>query len=74
MLKKLKEDQIDGLVIDLRHNGGGSLQEAIELTGLFIKKGPIVQVRNSAGAVKVEHDPDPSLVYGGPLAVLVDRV
>ena len=73
LLKKLKEDQIDGLVIDLRHNGGGSLQEAIELTGLFIKKGPIVQVRNSAGAVKVEYDPDPSLVYGGPLTVLVDR-
>jgi carboxyl-terminal processing protease len=73
LLKGLKEAQIDGLVIDLRRNGGGSLQEAIELTGLFIEKGPVVQVRNSIGTTKVEYDPDPSIIYDGPLAVLVDR-
>ncbi|MFQ5771879.1 MAG: carboxy terminal-processing peptidase, partial [bacterium] len=73
LLKELKEAQIDGLVIDLRHNGGGSLQEAIELTGLFIEKGPVVQVHNSIGATKVEYDPDPSIIYDEPLAVLVDR-
>jgi len=73
LLSELEGAEVDGIVIDLRRNGGGSLQEAIELTGLFIKDGPVVQVRNSIGAKRVEMDPDPALVYDGPLAVLVDR-
>jgi carboxyl-terminal processing protease len=60
-------------VVDLRQNGGGSLQEAVELTGLFIKDGPIVQVRDSSGDIEIERDPDPSLLYDGPLVVMVDR-
>jgi carboxyl-terminal processing protease len=73
LLQELKQSKVDGIVLDLRQNGGGSLQEAVELTGLFIPQGPVVQVRNSGGGVEVENDPDPSLVYDGPLAVLVDH-
>lgn len=73
LLTELKQENVDGLLIDLRQNGGGSLQEAIELSGLFIDEGPIVQVRNSFDAIKVETDPDPGALYDGPLAVLVDR-
>ncbi len=73
ILDSLKAESIDGLIIDLRDDGGGSLQEAIELTGLFIKDGPIVQVKNSDGRIDVAADPDPSIVYDGPLAVLVNR-
>jgi carboxyl-terminal processing protease len=74
LLAELKGAHVDGILIDLRRNGGGSLQEAIELTGLFIKDGPVVQVRNSNGEVEQQRDPDPNIVYDGPLAVLVDRV
>ncbi len=73
ILDTLMQKSVDGVVIDLRDDGGGSLQEAIELTGLFIKEGPVVQVRNSDGSVDVSEDPDPSIVYDGPLAVLVNR-
>lgn len=73
ILDTLMQKSVDGVVIDLRDDGGGSLQEAIELTGLFIKDGPVVQVRNSDGSVDVSEDPDPSIVYDGPLAVLVNR-
>jgi carboxyl-terminal processing protease len=73
LLTELKATGVDGILIDLRRNGGGSLQEAIELTGLFIKDGPVVQVRYSSGSVRVESDPDPELVYDGPMGVLVDR-
>ncbi|NBC47589.1 MAG: tail-specific protease [Gammaproteobacteria bacterium] len=73
LIKELKADGVDGLIIDLRGNGGGSLTEALELTGLFIEEGPVVQVKDSFGKVKVEFDPDPAVVYTGPLAVLVDR-
>lgn len=73
ILKSLEQAGVEGIVIDLRQNGGGSLQEAIELTGLFIEKGPVVQVRTVNGDVEVEHDPDPALIYDAPLAVLVDR-
>jgi len=66
--------KMDGLIIDLRHNGGGFLNEAVDLTGLFIDRGPVVQVRSSSGKVDVEQDDDPDLVYNGPLAVLVDRL
>ncbi len=73
LLKKLKGEKVDGIVIDLRGNGGGALSEAVELTGLFIPSGPVVQVRDSSGDVNIENDPDPAQVYSGPLAVLVDR-
>jgi carboxyl-terminal processing protease len=73
LLEELKAEKVDGVVIDLRQNGGGSLSEATELTGLFIDRGPVVQVKDSFGKVEVEKDPDPELAYDGPLAVLVDR-
>ncbi|MGE5682978.1 MAG: carboxy terminal-processing peptidase [Bacillota bacterium] len=73
LLRELKDQKVDGLVIDLRDNGGGSLQEAIDLTGLFIKDGPVVQVRNSDSSVEVGQDQDPNIVYDGPMAVLVNR-
>ncbi len=73
LLEELRSQRVAGIIIDLRRNGGGSLSEATELTGLFIEKGPVVQVRDSAGKVEVERDPDPAQVYAGPLAVLVDR-
>jgi carboxyl-terminal processing protease len=73
ILDSLKSENVDGIIIDLREDGGGSLQEAIELTGLFIKDGPVVQVKNSDGKIDVAKDPDPSILYDGPLAVLVNR-
>ena len=73
LLNEFEEEGIDGLVIDLRGNGGGALTEAIALTGLFIEKGPVVQVKSSTGHIQLDKDPDPEIVYSGPLAVLVDR-
>ncbi|MCX7798479.1 MAG: carboxy terminal-processing peptidase [Melioribacter sp.] len=73
ILKKFKEEKVDGVIIDLRNNGGGSLQEAIQLTGLFIKEGPVVQVKNMMNIIEVDRDPDPEIYYEGPLAVLVNR-
>lgn len=73
LIKELESAGVDGIVIDLRRNGGGSLQEAIELTGLFIEDGPVVQVKSSIGKKRVEADPDPGIAYTGPLGVLVDR-
>ena len=67
------EGGIDGLVMDLRANGGGHLSEATELSGLFIERGPIVQLRETRGTIQVLDDPSPSAIYGGPMAVLVDR-
>ena len=72
-IDSLKTEKVDGIVIDLRDNGGGSLTEAIDLTGLFIPKGPVVQVRESTGETEVYTDPDPSVTYDGPMAVLVNR-
>jgi carboxyl-terminal processing protease len=73
LIKELQGDGIDGLVLDLRDNGGGSLAEAIDLTGLFIKNGPVVQVKNSANKIEVGNDDDPGVVYNGPLVVLTNR-
>lgn len=73
LIAELKEKNVDGLIVDLRGNGGGSLSEALELTGLFIEKGPIVQTRDASGRIEVNRDPDPGIAYAGPLAVLVDR-
>jgi len=73
LLEELKAAKVDGVVIDLRQNGGGSLQEAVSLTGLFIEQGPVVQVRSARGSVDVEEDADTEVVYDGPLVVLVNR-
>jgi len=73
LIDELKTQNIDGLVIDLRDNGGGSLQEATELTGLFIDKGPVVQIRSSGGALEVAEDMDAGAAWDGPLVVLVNR-
>ncbi|MGA9422446.1 MAG: carboxy terminal-processing peptidase [Rhodanobacteraceae bacterium] len=73
LLGELKQDKVDGVIVDLRNNGGGSLSEATDLTGLFIDKGPVVQVRNAAGQVSEETDPHPGLAWNGPLAVMVNR-
>src|SRR6266436_2718369 len=73
LLKRLKKENIAGLVVDLRRNGGGSLEEVISLTGLFLKSGPIVQTKGSNGNIVVSSDPDPGIAYGGPLIVLTSR-
>ena len=72
-IEKLKEQQVQGIIIDLRSNGGGSLPEATLLTGLFIDKGPVVQIRNGANRVDVLRDKDGISYYDGPLTVMVDR-
>jgi carboxyl-terminal processing protease len=73
LLGELKDEGVKGIVIDLRNNGGGSLLEATTLTGLFIDKGPVVQVRNSSGRISLEEDVEPGMAWSGPLAVLVNR-
>lgn len=73
LLEELKAEKVDGVIMDLRNNGGGSLTEAIDLTGLFIKSGPVVQVKDSDGKVQIGDDTDPGVVYDGPLAVLINR-
>jgi carboxyl-terminal processing protease len=74
LLSELEKEKVDGVIIDLRNNGGGSLQEATELTGLFIDQGPTVLVRNSDGRVDVLADENSGIYYKGPLAVLVNRL
>jgi carboxyl-terminal processing protease len=73
LLTELKAEGVQGVVVDLRNNGGGSLAEANELTGLFIDQGPVVQVRDARGQVEVQGDDDPGLAWSGPMAVLVNR-
>ncbi|MCG6983900.1 MAG: carboxy terminal-processing peptidase [Thiocapsa sp.] len=73
LIDDLAGQDVAGIVIDLRGNGGGSLAEATSLTGLFIDTGPVVQVKDAFGKVEVETDPEPGVAYRGPLAVLVDR-
>ncbi len=74
LINKLKQEKISGLVLDLRRNGGGSLGEAINLSGLFIKDGPVVQVRDSDGTSEEDRDPDPGIAYDGPMVVLTSRM
>jgi len=74
LLTRLKSEGIQGLVIDLRRDGGGSLEEAINLTGLFIPKGPVVQAKDANGKITVSQDPNPTVAYSGPLIVLVNRL
>ncbi len=73
LITDLQTSNVDGIVIDLRNNGGGSLTEAVSLTGLFINRGPVVQVKESQGEIEVQSDNDPSIAYDGPLAVMVNR-
>ena len=73
LIKELQTEGIEGIVMDLRNNGGGSLTEAIDLTGLFIKDGPVVQVRNSVNRVEIGLDDDKGIAYAGPLVVLTNR-
>lgn len=73
LLEKLKQENVNGVVLDLRNNGGGSLEEAVRLTGLFIKQGPVVQVKDWEGTIQPLDDTDPSVLYDGPLIVLTSR-
>lgn len=73
LLTELKQDKVDGVLIDLRNNGGGSLSEAIDLTGLFVGKGPVVQQRDADGKVDVESDDLPTPAWTGPVGVLINR-
>jgi len=72
-LKKQSKEKISGLILDLRNNGGGSLSDAVSVTGLFIKKGPVVQIRSGSGKIRVLSDDDRSVAYDGPMIVLVNR-
>jgi len=74
LLKKLEQEKVAGLILDLRNNPGGSLEEAIKFTGLFIKDGPVVLARNSDSRISVDSDNDPGVLYDGPLVVLVNRL
>jgi carboxyl-terminal processing protease len=73
LLTELKAQKVEGVMVDLRNDGGGSLNEAADLTGLFIDKGPVVQVRNAQGKIDSEDDNTPGMTWEGPLAVLVNR-
>jgi carboxyl-terminal processing protease len=73
LITELKKDGADVLIMDLRANGGGYLPEAESLTGLFIDRGPVVQLRDTTGRIEVDDDPDPAVFYSGPMIVLVDR-
>jgi carboxyl-terminal processing protease len=72
-LEKLKRENVEGVVLDLRFNGGGSLQDAVEMAGLFIDSGPVVQVKGSQGSASILNDRDPRVQYSGPLVVLVNK-
>lgn len=72
-VEKLKAENVEGIIIDIRDNGGGSLQEVVNMVGLFIKTGPVVQIRDRAGRPSQMGDNDPSVLYDGPLAVLVNE-
>src|SRR5579863_10345751 len=74
LVRELRAENVDGLVLDLRNNGGGYLPEATALTGLFIEHGPVVQLRDTTGRTEVLDDPENAPAYDGPLAVLVDRL
>ncbi len=73
LLNKLQKENVHGVILDLRRNGGGSLDEAIKLTGLFIRKGPVVQVKNFDGSIDQDNSSDSSVDYEGPLIVLTSR-
>ncbi|MBW1881825.1 MAG: PDZ domain-containing protein, partial [Deltaproteobacteria bacterium] len=70
LLTELKAEEVSGIILDVRRNGGGSLNESVELTGLFIPQGPVVQIGDRSGRTEAMYDPDPAVVYDGPLMVL----
>ncbi len=72
-IKDLKKNKLEGIILDLRNDGGGSLADAVDIAGLFIKSGPIVQVKDSSGQIRVLNDDDDSIEYSGPLVVLVNK-
>ena len=74
LIIQLKKEKINGLVLDLRDNGGGSLQTVVDITGYFIKTGPVVQVKSTGGKKQVLRDRDPSIIWNGPLVVLVNEL
>jgi len=74
LLKRLEQERIEGLIMDLRKNGGGSLMEAISLTGLFVPKGPVVQVKDNTGRIAISYCDDAKNMYRGPLVVLVNHL
>ena len=74
LLNELRNQDVQGVIVDLRNNGGGSLQEAYELFGLFIPRGPVVQIQSSRGRTDVRGDRDPDVSWEGPMAVLVNRL
>ena len=74
LISELRQEGLDGVIVDLRNNGGGSLQEAVELTGLFVESGPVVQVANDVRRPDVYSDSDDFAVWTGPLAVMVNRL
>ena len=74
LINELREANVEGIVVDLRNNGGGSLQEAYELFGLFIQRGPVVQIQSAGGRTDVRGDRDPEIAWDGPMAVLVNRL
>jgi len=74
LIIQLKKEKISGLVLDLRDNGGGSLQTVVDITGYFIKTGPVVQVKSTGGKKQVLRDRDPSVIWNGPLVVLVNEL
>jgi carboxyl-terminal processing protease len=73
LIKKLKQERVAGIILDLRNNPGGSLEEAVKFTGLFIKDGPVVLARSPDGNVSVDSDTDSSVLYDGPLAMMINR-
>ncbi len=73
-IERLKEENIEGLVLDLRNNGGGSLQTVVDIAGLFIKDGPVVQVRSTGEPKEVLKDTDKSIVWDGPLVIMVNEL
>ncbi len=72
-IKQLKKRNIEGIILDLRNNGGGALQTAVEMTGHFIEKGPVVQVKSTGGRKEVLKDTNPSILWNGPLVILVNE-
>ncbi len=72
-LKKLEAENINGLILDLRNNGGGALEDAVNIAGLFLKEGPVVQIKSASGGINVLSDTNPATIYDGPLVVLVNE-
>ena len=72
-INQLKEKDVQGIIIDLRNNGGGSLKTVVDITGYFIKEGPVVQVKSTGGKKEILRDTDSSIIWEGPLVILVNE-